>query len=181
MSNYATPPQLVEHVPYGDLEQMQAFALRWRAEHRGQWFTAAKLSGFCLLMKRAVYEAIGGLDERFGLGFFDDDDLADESQERRVFTGRGPRPVRPPLRQPDVPGSGIDVEQLLSENGAGSRPSGELPGVNGHRSGPTTMVSQSPETGLERAEPGPSLLDDDRARRAGEPAELPVIGGRTVR
>ena len=32
------------------------------------------LSGFCLLMKRAVYEAIGGLDERFGIGFFDDDD-----------------------------------------------------------------------------------------------------------
>ena len=33
-------------------------------------------SGFCLLMKRIVYETIGGLDERFGLGFFDDDDLA---------------------------------------------------------------------------------------------------------
>ena len=49
---------------------------RWRDEHRGQWFTAAKLSGFCLLMTRAVYDAVGGLDERFGLGFFDDDDLA---------------------------------------------------------------------------------------------------------
>ena len=29
-----------------------------------------------MFLKRAVYEAIGGLDERFGLGFFDDDDLA---------------------------------------------------------------------------------------------------------
>ena len=76
MSNYAAPPQLVEEVPYRDLEEMHAFARRWRDEHRGQWFTAGKLSGFCLLMKRAVYEAIGGLDERFGLGFFDDDDLA---------------------------------------------------------------------------------------------------------
>ena len=71
-----SPPQLVEDVPYRDMEEMHGFARRWRDEHRGQWFTAGKLSGFCLLMKRAVYEAIGGLDERFGLGFFDDDDLA---------------------------------------------------------------------------------------------------------
>jgi hypothetical protein len=75
MSNYAAPPQLVEDVPYRDLEEMKAFAVRWRDEHRGTWFTVPKLSGFCLLMKRAVYDAIGGLDERFGLGFFDDDDV----------------------------------------------------------------------------------------------------------
>ena len=73
MSNYAAPPQLVESVPYHDLQAMHAFARRWRDEHRGKWFTAPKLSGFCLLMKRAVYEKIGGLDERFGIGFFDDE------------------------------------------------------------------------------------------------------------
>ncbi len=76
MSNYAAPPQLVENVPYQDLDDMKHFARQWREEHRGKWFTVPKLSGFCLLMKRAVYDAIGGLDERFGLGFFDDDDLA---------------------------------------------------------------------------------------------------------
>jgi len=45
MSNYASPPQLVENVPYANLEEMHAFARRWREEHRGQWFTAGKLSG----------------------------------------------------------------------------------------------------------------------------------------
>ena len=76
MSNYAPPPQVVEDAPYADLEAMHRFADRWRAEHRGQWFTAPKLSGFCLLIKRAAFEAVGGFDESFGLGFFDDDDLA---------------------------------------------------------------------------------------------------------
>ncbi len=51
-SNYASPPQLVENVPYKSMEEMQAFARGWRDERRGQWFTTGKLSGFCLLMKR---------------------------------------------------------------------------------------------------------------------------------
>src|SRR5581483_10199061 len=76
MSNYAPPPQLVEHVPYADLDGMHAFAARWRAEHRGRWLTCERLSGFCLLVKRAVLDRIGGLDERFGIGTFDADDLA---------------------------------------------------------------------------------------------------------
>ena len=49
----------VEDVTYRDIAEMQVFARRWRAEHRKHWFTAPKLSGFCLLMTRAVYEKIG--------------------------------------------------------------------------------------------------------------------------
>jgi glycosyltransferase involved in cell wall biosynthesis len=116
MSNFASPPQLLEDVPYGDLDAMHDFARRWGERHRGQWLTAGKLSGFCLLIKRAVYQAVGGLDEQFGLGYFDDDDLAVRARRagfalavaRDVFVHHfGSRTFA---------GSGIDAERLLEEN-----------------------------------------------------------------
>ena len=75
MSNYAPPPQLVENVPYTDLPQMHRFAAQWRAEHTHSAKWVSKVSGFCLAFRREVYETIGGMDEGFGLGYFEDDDF----------------------------------------------------------------------------------------------------------
>jgi len=81
MTNFAPPPQRVADVPYRDLAGMHQFAAHWGRTHRGQWFTAPKLSGFCLMLTRQAYERIGGLDPRYGLGFFDDDDLAQRARK----------------------------------------------------------------------------------------------------
>ena len=116
MSNYATPPQLVENVPYHDLRAMHAFARRWRDEHRGKWFAVQKLSGFCLLMKRAVYEKIGGLDERFGIGFFDDDDLAERARRAGFKLVVAHDLFIHHFGSRTFQGNGIDAEKLLDEN-----------------------------------------------------------------
>jgi glycosyltransferase involved in cell wall biosynthesis/Flp pilus assembly protein TadD len=116
MSNYVAPPQLVDSVPYRDFHEMHAFARKWRDEHRGKWFTAHKLSGFCLLMKRDVDQKIGGLDERFGLGFFDDDDLAERARRAGFELAVAQDLFVHHFGSRTFQGNGVDAEKLLDEN-----------------------------------------------------------------
>jgi GT2 family glycosyltransferase len=74
VSNGAPPPQFVEST-FADAAGLNEFAVRRGAEHRGRTRLTSRLTGFCLAIRREVVEKVGVLDERFGLGFFDDDDL----------------------------------------------------------------------------------------------------------
>jgi len=75
MSNYAMEPQLVPDAKYQSIPQMEAFAAKWSADHAGQSLPVKRVVGFCLMTTRRVTDLIGGLDERFGSGNFEDDDL----------------------------------------------------------------------------------------------------------
>ena len=77
-----------------------------------------KLSGFCLLMKRVVYDAIGGLDERFGLGFFDDDDLAERARRAGFELAVAYDLFVHHFGSRTFVGNGIDASRLLDENAA---------------------------------------------------------------
>jgi glycosyltransferase involved in cell wall biosynthesis len=133
MSNFAAPPQLVEGVPYHDLEAMHGFARRWRSEHLGNWFNVRKLSGFCLLMKRAVYERIGGLDERFAVGLFDDDDLAMRARNAGFQLAVAHDLFVHHFGSRSFVGNGIDAEALLNENAQRFAAKWGLPNTGGRR------------------------------------------------
>ncbi len=175
MSNYAAPPQLVEGVPYRDLDAMHAFAGRWREQNRGRWLTAGKLSGFCLLMTRAVYQAVGGLDERFGLGFFDDDDLAVRARRAGFELAVALDVFVHHFGSRTFAGSGIDAEGLLEEN---ARRFGEKWGQSsGHLGRRVTLSPWVPsaaggiaESGARKAECGvaasPGLREGSAVARA---------------
>ena len=87
VSNFVVGPQLVEAVPYDlvSLDGLHKFAEMRGKEYAGQTKRLARVVGFCMLIKRDVVEKIGGLDTRYGLGNFEDDDFS----LRAVLAGYG--------------------------------------------------------------------------------------------
>jgi len=75
MSNYVSGRQLVSDVSYKSTEEMNAFARQWASAHDGQSLAVDRLVGFCLMLRQSVIEKIGGFDESFGSGNFEDDDF----------------------------------------------------------------------------------------------------------
>ena len=78
MSNYVAGPQFVENVPYNTetLEGLDDFAAKFADQHTGKTQRFLRVVGFCMLIKKAVIDKIGGMDDRYGLGNFEDDDFS---------------------------------------------------------------------------------------------------------
>ena len=61
-------------IHYADMTAMVEAAGRHTRAHPGGSFAMPTAAFFCVAMPRSTYEQVGGLDEQFGVGFFEDDD-----------------------------------------------------------------------------------------------------------
>ncbi|MET0619977.1 MAG: glycosyltransferase [Thermoanaerobaculia bacterium] len=61
-------------VGYRELDALPDWSDSWTRAHDGETFPISSLAFFCVAMPREVYERVGALDERFGLGMFEDGD-----------------------------------------------------------------------------------------------------------
>ena len=77
VSNLVAGPQYVPSVSYDTttLKGLEEFAKRWSQEHDGVGIALWRVVGFCALITRGVIDEIGGLDTRYGLGNYEDDDF----------------------------------------------------------------------------------------------------------
>jgi len=78
VSNYVSGPQLVEGIDYDThtLSGLIEFSNKFADTHAGQAQQILRVVGFCMLIKRTVIDKIGGMDDRYGLGNFEDDDFS---------------------------------------------------------------------------------------------------------
>ena len=116
-SNRVSGPQQVP-VHYDSDDSLDGFAWDWGKEHDGVIEDVDRLVGFCLLIRREVIDAIGLLDERFGLGCFEDDDYC----LRAIQAGFRAVIARDAFVHHDggrtLRASGVDFASLMRENQA---------------------------------------------------------------
>jgi GT2 family glycosyltransferase len=60
---------------YRTLLQMQSFAERFNCSNPVLWEPVNRLTGFCLLFRRDVFERVGYFDEGYRIGNYEDDDF----------------------------------------------------------------------------------------------------------
>lgn len=75
-SNSISNFQQVETDGYNDVQGLMAFAERFNHTDPSKWEYRTMLVGFCFLLRRSVYEKLGGFDERFSPGNFEDADYS---------------------------------------------------------------------------------------------------------
>ncbi|MCZ7603308.1 MAG: glycosyltransferase [Melioribacteraceae bacterium] len=80
ISNNASGPQWDRKAKYSTLNQMHAYAKKTRLEHKGKFYEFPRIAFLFTLIKREVIEKIGGLDERFSPGYYEDDDFCLRAQ-----------------------------------------------------------------------------------------------------
>jgi hypothetical protein len=112
-------------------------------------------------MKRAVYETIGGLDERFELGFFDDDDLAERARRAGFELAVAHDLFVHHFGSRTFAGNGVNAEKPLDENAGRFAAKWGLPGTNGRRVALKQFSADSPKNGDDESRPQISQINAD--------------------
>lgn len=110
----------IQQVPtdYESLDELDTFAERWADSQRGQLVLTDRLVGFCLLVRREVLDRVGLLDERFGVGNFEDDDLCRRAMQQGYRLAVVREAFVHHFGQRTFRGLGLDFKAVMDRNQA---------------------------------------------------------------
>ena len=97
-------------------EDISQFARQRGTEFCGKYVTTDRLVGFCLLFRRSIVDDIGGLDERFGIGNFEDDDLCLRARRAGYKAAIALDCFIHHFGHVSFRGNGVDLNELLLQN-----------------------------------------------------------------
>lgn len=80
VSNEVSGLQKDKEANYCSIEEMHKYAAQLREKNKGQVMHFPRVAFLCTLIKREVIDKIGGLDERFSPGNYEDDDFCLRAQ-----------------------------------------------------------------------------------------------------
>ena len=129
-------------------------------------------------MKRAVYEAIGGLDERFGLGLFDDDDFAERARRAGFDLAVAHDLFVHHFGSRTFTGNAIDAKALLDENSRRFKEKWGVAALNGRR---VALAPFTPDRPSNVASPPPQQSDRRHGRPETAPPCIPAPPGASER
>jgi O-antigen biosynthesis protein len=75
MTNSISSPQQIHDDSYRSVGDLDKYAAKFKERFHHRRIPLNRIVGFCMLFKRTLFEQIGGLDESFGTGNFEDDDF----------------------------------------------------------------------------------------------------------
>lgn len=81
ISNAVSGVQLDKKAKYKNMPEMHKYAKKVRKQNAGETMEFPRVAFLCTLIKREVIDAIGGLDERFSPGNYEDDDFCLRAQK----------------------------------------------------------------------------------------------------
>ncbi|MEE9910748.1 MAG: glycosyltransferase [Deltaproteobacteria bacterium] len=75
MTNSISGPQQISDDSYRSVAALDKYAAQFAEKYSHRRIPLRRIVGFCMLFRRMLAKQIGGLDESFGTGNFEDDDL----------------------------------------------------------------------------------------------------------